>query len=399
MSSLRGFSERLRPNPSSRGGWLEANGRTVVWLWWILWFRRWHREGPALRAVGIVVAALALAMGGGSFLAALGLGLWLLPGASPLANLLVWDALVAAYAVVRLSGLLVSTQRTDAVPLARLLHLPISPRGVFALNFVIAETTFATVVFVPALLGLAIASTVAVDVAFAVLVPGSLALGLCVVAVAYQFRTWLASTMARGRRRIPVGIVLLFSAIVAVNGFNLFLQFEEFARTARNRRQGCNGRRNKHDSAPYGRTSVSSGSRRTCASRMCCCRQAGSHSRRNEQPRVRLGRASWRWPDCRFSAVSACGGVTDPPWIPIGTVWRRRAMRFGEAAATAAGAARGTRRVAGRPRWQSLERPGVFGRVRRGARCCCSSRRSSWGCWRASRPLASLACSPQAAAF
>ena len=179
-----------------------------------------------MRAVGIVVAALALALGGGSFLAALGLGLWLLPGASPLANLLVWDALVAAYAVVRLSGLLVSTQRTDAVPLARLLHLPISPRGVFALNFVIAETTFATVVFVPALLGLAIASTVAVDVAFAVLVPGSLALGLCVVAVAYQFRTWLASTMARGRRRIPVGIVLLFSAIVAVNGFNLFLQFE-----------------------------------------------------------------------------------------------------------------------------------------------------------------------------
>ena len=177
-----------------------------------------------LRAVGIVVAAAALAMGGGSFLAALGLGLWLLPGVSPLANLLVWDALVGAYVVVRLFALLANTQRTDAVPLARLLHLPISPRGVFALNFVIAETTFASVVFVPALLGLAIASTVAVDVAFAVLVPGCLALGLCVVAVAYQLRTWLASTMARGRRRIPVGIVLLFSAIVAMNGFNLFLQ-------------------------------------------------------------------------------------------------------------------------------------------------------------------------------
>ncbi len=179
-----------------------------------------------MRAVGIVVAAAALATGGGSFLTALGLGLWLLPGASPLANLLVWDALVGAYVVVRLSGLLANTQRMDAVPLARLLHLPISPRGVFALNFVIAETTFASVVFVPALLGLAIASTVAVDVAFAVLVPGALALGLCVVAVAYQFRTWLASTMARGRRRIPVGIVLLFSAIVAMNGFNLFLQYE-----------------------------------------------------------------------------------------------------------------------------------------------------------------------------
>ena len=187
------------------------------------------------RAVGIVAAGAALAMGGGSFLAALGLGLWLLPEASPLANLLVWDALVGLYVVARLFGLLANTQRTDAVPLARLLHLPISPRGVFALNFAIAETTFATVVFVPALLGLAIASTVAVDVTFAVLVPGSLALGLCVVAVAHQFRTWLASTMVRGRRRMPWGILLLFSAIVAINGLNLYSQYER--REARAQRE------------------------------------------------------------------------------------------------------------------------------------------------------------------
>ena len=206
------------------------HGRTVVWLWWTLWFRRWHRDGPGLRAVGIVVGVVALAAAGTAFLAGLAVGLWLLPAATPWAVLLVWDGLVVAFVAMRLVWLLVDPHQRDAVPLARLLHLPLAPGSVFALNFALSEMSFAVVVFLPALLGLAIASSLAIDAATVVLVPASLALGLCVAAVAYQFRTWLASTMARARQRVPVGIVFLFSALLAINGFSLFSQLEVLER-------------------------------------------------------------------------------------------------------------------------------------------------------------------------
>lgn len=212
-----------------------AHGRTVLWLWWTLWRRRWHREGPTARAVGIVVGAGALAVSGTAFVAGLGIGLWLLPAATPLAILLVWDGFVGAFVAMRLIWVLVDPHPNDAVPAARLLHLPLAPSSIFALNFALSEMSFAQVVFLPALLGLAIASTVAVDAAAAVLVPASLALGLCVAAVAYQFRTWLASSMAR--RRVPVGVLLLFSALLAMNGFNLFNQLE--LRERRAQREGA----------------------------------------------------------------------------------------------------------------------------------------------------------------
>lgn len=151
----------------------------------------------------------------------LGLGLWLLPRATPFATLLVWDGLVGAFVAMRIVGLMANAHREDAVPLTRLLHLPLTLRSVFVLNFALSEVKLANVAFLPALLGLAVASTATVDVAAAVLVPGTLALGLCVAAVVHQFRTWSMSAVVPGRRRLPIGMLLLFACVLAINGLNL----------------------------------------------------------------------------------------------------------------------------------------------------------------------------------
>ena len=185
-----------------------AHLRAVVWLRWKLWQRLWHREGRLFRGLGVLAAGLAVVTGGFSFLLALGLGIFLLPKAGPVAVLINWGALVAFFVVFRLCGVIASLQRGEGLPLDNLLHLPFAPHQVFLLNFALSQLTLSTVIFVPAFVGLGIASTVALDVRNVVLIPASLALVLCVAAVLYQVQGWIASAVAAKPHRVLIGSLL-----------------------------------------------------------------------------------------------------------------------------------------------------------------------------------------------
>ena len=190
-----------------------AHLRTVGWLRWRLWQRRWYREGPFLRGFGVLATGLAVVMGCLCFLLALGLGIALFPLANPAVVLITWGALIGFFVAVRVSGVLVGLQRGDGLPLDNLLHLPFSPHQVFLLNFALSQLTLSTVIFVPAFLGLGIASAVALDFRNVVLIPASLALVLCVAAVIYQVQGWIVSAMVSKRNRVALG-ALLFMALV-----------------------------------------------------------------------------------------------------------------------------------------------------------------------------------------
>lgn len=195
-----------------------AHLRTVVWLCWRLWQRRWHRHGSGYRGFGVLTAFLAVVVGCLSFLLALGLGWALLPLANPDTVLLTWAGLVAAFVFVRLIGAFGDLQQGDGLPLDNLLHLPFSLHQVFLLNFVLSQLTLATVIFVPVFLGLAIACTIALDVRNFVLVPASLSLVLCVAAVLYQVRGWITSAAGTKRRRVLIGY---FVSMVLVAAFQV----------------------------------------------------------------------------------------------------------------------------------------------------------------------------------
>ena len=185
-----------------------AHLRAVVWLRWKLWQRHWHRQGRWLQGLGVFAAGLAVVMGCMSFLLALGLGIFLLPDAWPGVVLISWAIPIVIFVVFRLCGVIASLQRGEGLPLDNLLHLPFVPHQVFLLNFALSQLTLSTVIIVPALVGLGIACTVALDFRNAVLIPASLALVLCVAAVLYQVQGWITSAVAAKPHRVLVGTLL-----------------------------------------------------------------------------------------------------------------------------------------------------------------------------------------------
>ena len=202
-----------------------AHLRSVVWLQWKLWQRRWHREERLLRGLGVLATGLAVVTGCLSFLLALVLGIVLFPEAWPGVVLISWGVLIVMYVAVRVSGVVASLQRGEGLPLDNLLHLPFAPHQVFLLNFALFQLTLSNVIFVPAFVGLGIACTVALDIRNAVLIPASLALVLCMAAVLYQLQGWIASVVATKPHRVLVGTLLLLVLILLVQAPGLYSMY------------------------------------------------------------------------------------------------------------------------------------------------------------------------------
>ena len=198
--------------------------RTVIWLSWRLWQRRWKRQGSGYRGLGSIVAVVAVLAGSLSFLLSLVLGWALLPPAGPDTVLLTWAGLIVVFVFVRVLGAFADLQHGDGLRLDNLLHLPFSLHQVFLLNFALSQLNLTTVIFVPALLGLAIACTAALDVRNFVLIPASLSLVLCVAAVMYQLQGWITSAAGSRRRQALIGyLVVTVLAGVGQVSYLLFL--------------------------------------------------------------------------------------------------------------------------------------------------------------------------------
>src|SRR5881394_3534509 len=129
--------------------------RTVLWLRWRLTWNQWSRRGGGLSAVLTLLAVVTgcvIALGGGiagTIAGAVGLS-----KASPHVMLLVWDVIIFIFLFLWVIGVLAEIQRSETIDLGRLLHLPVSLKGVFAVNFLASHFTLSLVLFLPAALGL-----------------------------------------------------------------------------------------------------------------------------------------------------------------------------------------------------------------------------------------------------
>jgi ABC-2 type transport system permease protein len=124
---------------------------------------------------------------------------------------LVWFGLVAGFLFFWVVGLMSDLQKSETIDLARLMHLPVSLRDVFYLNYLTSNLTLSVAVFMPAMLGLAAGSVVGRNLSFVLLIPMVVVFFFMVTAWTYCLRGWLASIMINPRRRraIAVGITIL----------------------------------------------------------------------------------------------------------------------------------------------------------------------------------------------
>ena len=186
--------------------------RDILRLRLRMWLRRYSKRGAFLKFFGVLAVVLAIPLTGLIFLLSLGLGISMLPQASPNQILMTWGFLCFLFFVFRFTGIVFSMQRDEDLPLQNLLHLPIPLRQVFLLNFVGAQLTVANYMFLPMFLGLAIASSISLNPGNTVWIFTAIAMVLCMGSVVYLLEGWIMATVANKRHRMYVvyGMLMVF---------------------------------------------------------------------------------------------------------------------------------------------------------------------------------------------
>ena len=131
-----------------------AQLQALLWLRWRLTYNQWRRGGKLGAAITLVVMAIGLILATvGGMVGLLG-GALALAHASPDATRLSWDGLVVLFLSLWTIGLVTELQRSELIDLSRLLHLPVSLRGAFLVNYLASHVSFSLAMTLPAMLGL-----------------------------------------------------------------------------------------------------------------------------------------------------------------------------------------------------------------------------------------------------
>ena len=192
--------------------------QAILWLRWRMSANQWRRGGRLNAAITSLFVACAIIASVVLFFAALigGSVVMLSTNPDPDALMLTWDVIVLLFLFVWLFGLIIELQRSELLSLDRLLHLPLPLSGAFFLNYASSLLSLPVVVFLPGMLGLALACIVAHGLPMLAILPLLASFMLFVTAVTYQFRGWLATLMENKRRRktIIVAITMAFVLLV-----------------------------------------------------------------------------------------------------------------------------------------------------------------------------------------
>ena len=194
---------------------------TILWLRWRLSLNQWRRVGALGKSLSLLVIVLLLLITAGGAIGGFAGGAFRLTTASPGLMMLVWDAIVVVFLFLWFVGLLSEIQRAESIDLSRLLHLPISLKQVFAINYVASHLTLSVILTVPMMTGLAVGLFFGRGPLMLHLLPLALSFVLMITAWTYCLRGWLISLMTNQRRRrtIILSVTATFIAIAQVPNF------------------------------------------------------------------------------------------------------------------------------------------------------------------------------------
>ncbi len=188
--------------------------RTIVWLRWRLTKNQWSRRGQ-LNAVLVIIAAVAvLVLGLVSGLAGILIGFFVLGEKSPTGLLIAWDAFTVMFLFAWMIGLVSEIQRSETIDISRMLHLPVSFRDIFRVNYLASHLTISVILFLPLVLGLCLGLILSGRWLMILMFPLVLGFVFMVTAWTYCLRGWLAALMVNKRRRRAIIAGITFSFIL-----------------------------------------------------------------------------------------------------------------------------------------------------------------------------------------
>ncbi len=186
--------------------------RTILWLRGRLIRNQWARGGKINAVLTMIAVAAGFAVGAVGGLGGVLAGAFALSKTSPPVMLLVWDLIVVAFLFFWTIGIVSELQRSETIDIGRMLHLPVSLRDIFLVNYVASHLTLSIILFLPAMLGLCLGLVLGGCWSMVLMFPLVLGLVFMVTAWTYCLRGWLAALMVNKRRRraIIAGITFAF---------------------------------------------------------------------------------------------------------------------------------------------------------------------------------------------
>ncbi|MCP4094039.1 MAG: hypothetical protein GY747_11380 [Planctomycetes bacterium] len=177
---------------------------------------RFQKVGKVSKFFLALLLILSVVVAVGGFVGTLMLGLAKLEGAEAKHILWIWLGATIIFLFFWMVGLMTELQRSDSMSFKNLLHLPVSLEWVFLYNYIGSFISLSILVFLPPMLGFALALVLVFGVKM--LLGMLLVLGFftMVTALTYQLRGWLARLMEDKRRgrNIVMGITFCFVMIM-----------------------------------------------------------------------------------------------------------------------------------------------------------------------------------------
>ena len=188
--------------------------RTILWLRWRLSRNQWSRGGMVNLVLTTIVSVILLILGMVSGIAGILVGFFVLADASPVKLLIAWDAFAGLFLFVWMIGLVSEIQRSETIDIGRMLHLPISLKDIFFVNYLASHLTLSIILFLPLMLGLCLGLILGRDGFMIGLVPLVLGFVFMISAWTYCLRGWLVTLMVNKRRRRAIVAGVTFGFIL-----------------------------------------------------------------------------------------------------------------------------------------------------------------------------------------
>ena len=211
--------------------------QAFIYLRWRLFLNQLKRGGAVNVVVQTLLAVAALSAAVALSVVFFLVSLFALRDAEPSIIMYIWDGLAGLFFIAWTVGILVELQRSEPLSLDKFLHLPVSPTGIFLINYLSSLASLTLIVFVPPMVALSLGLAFAKGPMLLLQLPLLAAFVLMATAVTYQFQGWLASLMANKRRRqtvivlITVGIILM-SQLPSLLNMVVFSQAQAPAQSA-----------------------------------------------------------------------------------------------------------------------------------------------------------------------
>ena len=202
--------------------------KTLLWLRQRLMRNQWQRGGALNAVVSIIMAVFCIASGVIGAVAGLLIGFFGMSDSSPTGLLMVWDVIIGGFLLFWMIGIVHEIQRSETVDIYRILHLPISLKDVFLLNYLASHLTPSIIFFLPSMLGLCLG--LAASRGWLMLLQGTLVLSFIfmITSWTYYLRGWLVALMVNKRRRRTIMVAITFTFVLLCQVPNILANVARF---------------------------------------------------------------------------------------------------------------------------------------------------------------------------